>query len=896
MKNRTPFQLLMGSVAGALPVAAFPQISTQSQAVYVEVAPFTVLDHDGDGVDELLAIPGGGSGVNAYTVAPDGSLVFEKRLIDVADDVRELALADMDGDGLADLVGVRESPNGVVSLVVAYDRGGTRFENAQSVVQAVRDLDGLTTTDFDQDGDMDIVLYPASVDLAASSFGGGTIVVALNRGGGAFDHPVDVQSFAEPLRSAAPVDLGQNGDLDFVALRNGSGTLVVARRQGGVLQIQAVGTSPMSYQDLAVGDVDGNGFSDVVAFRQAAPGAPADLDFYRGNAGGGFDPRVTVLAGAIGLAPDVSLLDIDGDGDLDLAVASVGATPDATAGVRVLAGNGLGGFSMSGEFGLVDGSLSGRSRVGDFDGDGRGDLLGRVEIEALVADSFGVIRLGEAGPALGGAIEVGRFEVGTDVLAGDIDGDGIQDLLNQARGEVFWFRGAPGELEAPASVGLAEEVVLVANFDGDAADEILVRTATGFGLIDSLGVGLFSSVLPLDLGSTTPARGILPSDIDGDGDLDLLVVPAGGTGLASITNLGGLQFGAQVPVPLAGGQGGSFFQVGDFNGDGVVDLHTLIFGVPFFTSFSQGWYEGLGGGQFGPQQFVGISSTNRVILDLDGDGFDDVVWAGSDQPPGIYLATGGPIGTLPTDGDLLVATQGGQFPLGSMDFNGDGLGDLLTYRSNGQVFGYPRLAGSGLAFGMTGIQLAPALTNASGSPVSGASVLLTDLRGDGDLDLVVSSSEAGIFWYEGGNLDSVGTTFCGPGIANSTGVAGQIMAMGTDWVAANDITLSATNLPPLAFGFFITSQTQSPATPVIGSAGRICLGGSVGRYVGPGQVQQSGTNGSFQLAIDLTAIPTPLGFVSAMPGSSWSFQAWHRDSSIVGPLSNFTDGLEIMFQ
>ena len=80
-----------------------------------------------------------------------------------------------------------------------------------------------------------------------------------------------------------------------------------------------------------------------------------------------------------------------------------------------------------------------------------------------------------------------------------------------------------------------------------------------------------------------------------------------------------------------------------------------------------------------------------------------------------------------------------------------------------------------------------------------------------------------------------------------------------------------------------------------GSAGNLCLGGAIGRYVGPGQVQGSGAQGQISLTLDLTALPQPNGLVAAQIGESWSWQTWFRDSSMGAATSNFSDGLEVVF-
>jgi hypothetical protein len=81
-----------------------------------------------------------------------------------------------------------------------------------------------------------------------------------------------------------------------------------------------------------------------------------------------------------------------------------------------------------------------------------------------------------------------------------------------------------------------------------------------------------------------------------------------------------------------------------------------------------------------------------------------------------------------------------------------------------------------------------------------------------------------------------------------------------------------------------------------GSQGNLCLGGSIGRYVGPGQIQQSGSTGTVSLAIDLAQHPTPTGLVGVLPGETWNFQCWYRDAVGGMATSNFSDGYEVTFQ
>ena len=143
---------------------------------------------------------------------------------------------------------------------------------------------------------------------------------------------------------------------------------------------------------------------------------------------------------------------------------------------------------------------------------------------------------------------------------------------------------------------------------------------------------------------------------------------------------------------------------------------------------------------------------------------------------------------------------------------------------------------------------------------------------------------------------SVGGTICAPGTPNMSGGPGRILASGRLLVAANDLTLTAESLPQNSFGFFIVARSAAGSVVPPASVGILCLSGPIGRYVGPGEVMNSGTAGTFTLPLDLTRVPQPTGFVSAAAGDTWNFQAWHRDVAGGIVVSNFTEGLSVTLQ
>ena len=153
-------------------------------------------------------------------------------------------------------------------------------------------------------------------------------------------------------------------------------------------------------------------------------------------------------------------------------------------------------------------------------------------------------------------------------------------------------------------------------------------------------------------------------------------------------------------------------------------------------------------------------------------------------------------------------------------------------------------------------------------------------------DLIVSGTS-------GSGTGNIGTNYC-TAVANSSGAPGTMSAKGSTAAAANNLTLEASSLPNNQFGIFVTSLTQGFVPGAGGTSnGNLCLGGALGRFSQPSQILNTGSNGSFDLVVDTTMMPQGSGFVTIMPGDTWSFQAWHRDPVGVG--SNFTDGLEISF-
>ena len=137
----------------------------------------------------------------------------------------------------------------------------------------------------------------------------------------------------------------------------------------------------------------------------------------------------------------------------------------------------------------------------------------------------------------------------------------------------------------------------------------------------------------------------------------------------------------------------------------------------------------------------------------------------------------------------------------------------------------------------------------------------------------------------------IGGSYCGPAVPNSSGLPGLISASGSDVAADDDLTLYATQLPVNKPGYFLVSPNQGFIPNPGGSQGNLCLAAPIGRY--RQQIQSSGPDGTFSIAIDLNVVPPNDSVV--MPGETWNWTTWFRDTN-PGQTSNFTDGLSVTFQ
>ncbi len=169
----------------------------------------------------------------------------------------------------------------------------------------------------------------------------------------------------------------------------------------------------------------------------------------------------------------------------------------------------------------------------------------------------------------------------------------------------------------------------------------------------------------------------------------------------------------------------------------------------------------------------------------------------------------------------------------------------------------------------------------------GRSASLQVLNANGDL--MVEGSLSAL------EIDLRSESRCSP-VPNSTGRPGRLRGIGSRVFADNGFSLIGDRLPQDSFGLFLTSLTEGFVANPGGQTGNLCINGQIGRFMGPGQVMSSGSSGTLLLPIDLTHLPTVMGFESTMAGETRYFQLWHRDTSPHGWASNnFTDSIGVAF-
>lgn len=269
---------------------------------------------------------------------------------------------------------------------------------------------------------------------------------------------------------------------------------------------------------VAFGLLDADAYVDAVVPQYLAD----DVQVLLGTSSG-FAAPTPVAAGTRALAAKIG--DLDGDGDLDIAVCNEGQQSGSgwiAYGVTVL-WNASGGFPTSSFLALPSSAIQPRDlALGDFDGDQDLDL-------ALVSKGVGTnhsklasfVNLGAQSFAAANVTACGYDPVA--LRLGDVDGDQVLDAVtvNNYSGTINVLHGVGDGTFTLAwghSAGTYPGDLTLGDFDGDQDLDCAVAYRYGVMVLDNVG-GTFAFVTSLTAG--TYPYSVACADFDGDGTVDL---------------------------------------------------------------------------------------------------------------------------------------------------------------------------------------------------------------------------------------------------------------------------------------------------------------------------------------------------------------------------------------
>ena len=390
----------------------------------------------------------------------------------------------------------------------------------------------------------------------------------------------------------------------------------------------AVGNGPY---DIVVADFDGDGAKDIAVTNASQSATGDSVSILLGNGDGTFGAANTY---AVGWGPfTIEGADFDGDGDIDLSIANAN-----DRNIVVLFGNGDGTFFIHQTHPFIGASwgVIFAHTAADFDGDGDTDLamimLTPNIVVVLPNDGTGTFSSPQTVDTLPG------FPV--DLEPGDFDGDGDIDIAVAYGAGLFYgdtIRVLRNDGDATFStrresaVSGHDLVAPPADFNGDGILDIAMNTSSNPGgfITVALGNGAGRFLAATNYSVNNPT-GITTSDLDLDGDIDLVVTNYSPYNTVSVM-LGAGDGTFANPEPFAVTGGPQSPAAADLNGDSLPDLVTANFtGDSISILISVGCQGDLNGDDSVDLTDLAILLSDfdcqgaNCVGDVDGDGDTDL--------------------------------------------------------------------------------------------------------------------------------------------------------------------------------------------------------------------------------------------------------------------------------
>ena len=289
-----------------------------------------------------------------------------------------IVVADFTGDGKPDVVTANSGASSISILKNNGLTGASAGFLAPVSFSTGNRAEKIAAADVNGDGKLDVV-----VGGQVGTGSGASLAVMINNGTGGFDAAVAYDAGGDFGSTAvALADLDHDGDIDligggsFIVGSGGYSAVTIRRNTGngtfGQAEILAFSDFAPTPKELSTGDINGDGFADIVA---AVPSGRATEGFVAvtSNGSGGFNAPVYYEGSQQTF--DVAIFDVDGDGDRDVVTLA-----NSSAAVTVHENPGNGSFRVLPRYEVA--SISDAVESADIDNDGDIDIVvnGGVDI------------------------------------------------------------------------------------------------------------------------------------------------------------------------------------------------------------------------------------------------------------------------------------------------------------------------------------------------------------------------------------------------------------------------------------------------------------------------------------------------------------------------------------